>query len=156
MEVLAPMLGYKFRLVESAGSSLSSLLSNEDPWKGSACGMDKCKPCKQKSEVLEECTSSNIVYESRCTSCNGLEKGKEEEGKIKDSRDQAASIYVGETSRSLMERSAEHHRDYKTNKEDSHNGEALGGRPPGPRICIEYTCACKAPRARAHEASMHM
>ena len=38
---------------------------------------------------------------------------------LEDSRENA-SLYVGESSRSLFERSAEHIRDYKLNKDDSH------------------------------------
>ena len=45
--------------------------------------------------------------------CNGEEKGKIET----DLTDQRA---VGESSRSLHERSKEHHADYRKNQEDSH------------------------------------
>ena len=50
--------------------------------------------------------------------CNGAEKGRPET----DLTDQRAlpSIYVGESSRSLHERSKEHHADYRKNQEDSH------------------------------------
>ena len=41
MESLAPMLGYRFRIVENAGTTLSNMLSNKKPWSGSACGRKK-------------------------------------------------------------------------------------------------------------------
>ena len=118
MEALATMLGFRFRGVERAGSSLASLLSNKNPWKGTACGRAKCHTCRQNTEKLEQCTKSNVVYESRCVSCNGQEKGKDDIN-LKESRE-LPSIYVGETSRSLMERTQEHHRDYEKNTNDSH------------------------------------
>ena len=45
-----------------------------------------------------------ILYESRGTKCNGKDKGKPEDD-LKDNRE-CPSIYDGETSRSLKERSA--------------------------------------------------
>ena len=93
MEALAPMLGYKFRIVENAGTVLSKMLSNKNPWSGSACGRRKCHHCDQKSNKVEPCSAGNVLYESRCTLCNGLEKGKEPTT-IKDSRE-LPSIYVG-------------------------------------------------------------
>ena len=111
MESLAPMLSYKFRIVENAGT-------NKNPWAGSTCGRKKCHPCSQKSTKVEPCSAGNVLYELRCTLCNGLEKGKESTI-LRHSR-KLPSIYVGETSRSLMERAGEHHRDYNKNKDDSH------------------------------------
>ena len=102
METLAPMLGYRFRIVEKAGTCSPT------------CGRNKCHHCSQKSDKVEPCSAGNVLYESRCTLCNGMEKGKESTT-IKDSRE-LPSIYVGETSRSLMERAGEHHRDYRNKK----------------------------------------
>ena len=130
MENLAPMLGFRFRVIESAGTSLADILSNKNLWQGSACGRKHCHPCKQESEKREDCAKENVLYESRCTQCNGMEKGKEETD-IKDNRD-TASIYVGETSRSLMERAREHHADYRKNKEDSHMTKHWANSHPGP------------------------
>ena len=75
MESLAPMIGYKFRIVENAGTVLSNMLSNKNPWAGTTCGRKKCHPCNQKSSKVEPCSAGNILYESRCTIYNGLEKG---------------------------------------------------------------------------------
>ena len=54
MESLTPMLGFKFRVVEAAGTSLADMLSNKNLWQGSACGRKHCHPCQQKSERREE------------------------------------------------------------------------------------------------------
>ena len=130
MENLAPMLGFRFRVMESAGTTLADLLSNKNLWQGEACGRKHCHPCQQKSEKREDCAKENVLYESRCTQCNGMEKGKEETT-IKDNRS-SPSIYVGETSRSLMERAREHHDDYKKTKEDSHMTKHWANSHPGP------------------------
>ena len=106
------------------------MLSNKNLWQGSACGRKHCHPCKQVSERREECSKENVLYESRCIECNGMEKGKDE-AITKDSRD-SPSIYVGETSRSLMERSREHHDDYKKQREDSHRMKHWANSHPGP------------------------
>ena len=49
---------------------------------------------------------------------------------IKDTR-YLPSIYVGETSRSLMERGGEHHRDYAKNKDASHSVKHWVAAQPG-------------------------
>ena len=130
IECLAPMLGYRFRVVESAGTKLSDIFSNKKIWQRNACGRKHCHPCRQESEKKEDCSTENILYESRCKECNGKEKGKEE-GDLRDSRKEP-SIYVGESSRSLMERSKEHHDDYKKNKEESHMSKHWANSHPGP------------------------
>ena len=127
MESLAPMLGYKFRIVENAGTALSNMLSNKNPWAGSTCGRKKFHPCNQKSSKVEQCSAGNVLYELRCTTCNGLEK---EPSSLKDSRE-LPSIYVGETSRGLMERAGDHHRDYNKNKDDSHMVKCWVAAHPG-------------------------
>ena len=37
LDRLAPMLGFKVRVTEKGGSSLGSLLSNKNLWKGEHC-----------------------------------------------------------------------------------------------------------------------
>ena len=103
------------KVVENAGTSLGNLLSNKNPWAGSKCGRTNCHPSRQPSEKVEDCMTQNIVYEFRCNLCNGEEKGKT----VTDLTDQRALpyIYVGESSRSLHERSKEHHADYKKNQD---------------------------------------
>ena len=115
---LEPLLGFRLKVVENAGTALGILLSNKDPWAGRKCGRANCFPCKQKTKKVEDCKATNIVYESQCCSCNGEEKLKPIQD-LSDTRSKA-SIYVGESSRSLQERSLEHHNDYLKKQEDSH------------------------------------
>ena len=115
---MEPLLGFKLKVVENAGTSLGQMLSNKNPWAGSKCGRPDCFPCKQQTEHVENCGIQNVVYESRCNVCNLEEKGKKEKT-LEDTRP-LPSIYVGESSRSLKERSKEHHADYSKMQEDSH------------------------------------
>ena len=73
--------------------------------------------CQQAGEEKLNCRKRNLVYESKCNECNPeREKARDS---LEDKRD-AASIYVGETARSVAERSKEHWEDFTSNKEDSH------------------------------------
>ena len=67
---LEPLLGFKMKVVENAGTSLGNHLSNKTPWAGSMCGRTNCHPCRQPSEKVENFKTKKIVYESRCTICN--------------------------------------------------------------------------------------
>ena len=73
--------------------------------------------CAQGEETIEDCKRQNIVYESLCKECNP-NKAKQSDP-LMDNRD-FPSIYVGESSRTLHERSSEHFRDYRKNAEESH------------------------------------
>ena len=115
---LEPMTGFRVKVVENGGTSLGSLFSNKNPWAGQKCGRTKCTLCKQNTERVEGCTTTNLVYESACVVCNGEEKIKNKEG-LEDKREEP-SIYVGESARSIMERGLEHQKDYNTMKEDNH------------------------------------
>ena len=115
---LEPILGFKLKVVENAGTSLGQMLSNKNPWAGSKCGRPDCFPCKQQTEHVENCGIQNVVYESRCNVCNLEEKGKKE--KTLEDKRPLPSIYVGESSRILKERINEHHADYNKMQEDSH------------------------------------
>ena len=94
------------------------MLSNKDPRTGQICGRPKCPPCSQGEEVIEDCKATNVLYESLCKDCNPGKKTSKNSSLYDDRAE--ASIYVGETSRSLFDRSSEHQRDYKSQKEDSH------------------------------------
>ena len=62
----------------------------------------------------------NMVYESECGSCNPPGSRKEADKKSLAESKGYPSLYVGESSRSLYERSREHHRDMQDRSEDSH------------------------------------
>jgi hypothetical protein len=62
----------------------------------------------------------NVVYESECARCKppGTRRVADKEG-LGEKRD-VASLYVGESARSISERALEHWRDAETGKEESH------------------------------------
>ena len=87
---------------------------------------EDCHTCHQggSTDKKEDCFRRNILYESRCGTCEDreLQRGQAEEGKSRKKREDftARNIYVGETSRSLYERIKEHIKDGIERAEDSH------------------------------------
>ena len=112
MERLTPMLGFKIKIVENAGTRLQHILYNTNSW----AGRKDCNTFELGGDTLPECTKRNARYESRCMDCNS---GEEVTDDLSDRRPEA-SIYVGETCCSIYERSKEHLKDYKDGQEDSH------------------------------------
>ena len=80
------------------------------------CGRETCTTCNQGGENLPPCTKRSLVYESWCLLCNPTINTKGEPGGHQDH----PSVYVGETSKSIAERSEQHWRDYRDKKDDSH------------------------------------
>ena len=73
------------------------------------------------------------MYESECGKCNppGSRKVADQEG-LGEKRD-IASLYVGESARSLHERAGEHWRDAEAEKEESHMVEHQAAAQGGER-----------------------
>ena len=116
--------GRRVKVVEMAGSQLSQVLPNTNPWGGQGCSRQDCHTCNQGGEEdkKEDCFRRNILYESICGTCEDR-KGIHEKEKIKRKKGgklEGRNIYVGKTSRSLYERSKEHIRDGRSKAEDSH------------------------------------
>ena len=117
---LVGLLGFSVRVTERAGTPLSSLLCNKNMWKGQDCKREECHICCQPGEKREDCKRRNVLYESGCMDCiepdvwerSGLDA-------LAESGDHP-SIYVGESARSICERSSEHWRDALAGKEESH------------------------------------
>ena len=104
-------------MVEKTGQPLSRQFSLTNLWEGIQCGRDDCGPCHQGGDVLYPCFKRNLTYQSICVRCHpGI---LDKKGKL-DSDCHLPSVYVGETARSLYERSKEHLKAYKEEKEDSH------------------------------------
>jgi hypothetical protein len=123
---LSTMMGFHFRVVEKAGSKLQQLLSNSNLWAGMNCGRSDCTTCRQGGEDLPDCKARSLMYESKCRLCNpptdgraDAKKSTTEEERIADRRAEP-SIYIGETSRSIYERSKEHMKDAQGMHCDSH------------------------------------
>ena len=118
---LTGVAGYNTKMVERAGKKMRHMLPNTNPWKGQPCGRGECHTCLQEEEQKLDCRKRNLIYESLCELCNPRE---DKQKKVKDEdledRREDPSIYVGETSRSLAERTVEHWKDVSSKDEDSH------------------------------------
>ena len=114
---LAPILGFSVKIVERTGSSIKSLFS-QDLYKGEKCGRGaECITCSQPTDKAPPCTRPSLVYENVCLACNpGVEPGKKWEQKDEGE----PSLYVGETSRSIQERSKEHWSGLRSKSEKNH------------------------------------
>jgi hypothetical protein len=82
-------------------------------------------PVLKRGEKKEACTSKNIVYESKCRKCNPPGSRREQDKQGLEERRALASLYVGDTARSLSERAGEHWRDGEAGKEETHMVEHL-------------------------------
>ena len=91
----------------------------QENWGPSECGRLDCVTCRQADNNKIDCRRWNILLESRCDLCNKeeeKEKGKGGWRYLKEGR----GIYVGESSRSIYERSKEHQADRVAMSEESH------------------------------------
>ena len=102
---LEPILGYKLRVVERTGKNILSSFPQASSWKGMKCGREECVTCNQGGEDVPDCTKASIVYESICVKCNPSATSK---GELREVKEGAPSLYVGESSRSIQERAIEH------------------------------------------------
>ena len=110
-------IGFKIKVAERSGSSLKSMFPLTNVWGGVHCGREDCIPCSQGGEEIGNCKVRSVVYESACKRCNP-EVGKK--GPLKTPCTDPPSLYVGETGRSLHERSREHWDSYRNGSKDSH------------------------------------
>ena len=114
---------WRVKMVEMGGSQLSQQFSNTDPWSGAGCEREDCYTCHQGGEEKkEDCFRRNILYESRCVACQ-----EEQERELKSTKKKSRKIdsdekgvYVGESSRSLYERTKEHWNDAVKDAPDNH------------------------------------
>jgi hypothetical protein len=113
---MSKMTRFKVRYQEAGGIQLARLFST-DLGKGRPCGREECQPCGRhgSDEVIPNCKQASIVYESSCLICN------QEDGKNKkDGNEGRNGIYLGETSRTLHERTKEQFKDATDFSEGSH------------------------------------
>ena len=113
------ILGYRIKIVERAGTPLARKFPLSKLGEGAKCGRENCTTCEQGGggEKLPPCRKRSVLYENICVLCNPQAR----DGKpVKTTQSDVPSIYVGESSRSLMERGLNHWKDFKAGKEDSH------------------------------------
>ena len=138
---MTDITGFRVKISEMGGTQLSQLLPNTNPWAGSKCSRETCHTCNQGDERLQDCFRRNILYESTCTVCEKREREKSGGGQGQHEKGNegvggqgklaGSAVYVGESSRSIFERSQEHIRDAKKKTEDSHIWKHWSEEHPG-------------------------
>ena len=104
-----------FHLAILSGKSITKLVNcfDKDLEKGQHCGRSPCPP--------ENCRSRILVYESKCRVCKPVSSQAEEaDNQSSKNSTPREGIYIGETSRSLHERSIEHVSDAESFSAKSH------------------------------------
>ena len=97
---LAKMTKYNVKIVERSGVQLNRLFQRVQTPR--TCHWIDCPVCTHsEAKGNTKCRSSNVVYEARCLECAELAK----QGLISEAE---VGVYIGETSRTLIERSREH------------------------------------------------
>ena len=81
----------RFKVVETGGVSVKSMLQRSSPWPKAQCGRPECFPCKR--EKGGDCKRSGVTYKIVCLECQ--------------------AEYKGETSRNMYTRGKEHLNDFK-------------------------------------------
>ena len=109
---------FRIKVVGRTGRTLKSFFPLTRLWEGQ-CGRMDCVTCTQGLEDIPPCTRSSVVYENICTICNPQARTKGDLKSYSPPED-CPSIYIGESSRSLHERTKEHWEDYHKGLETSH------------------------------------
>ena len=95
--------GVNFKIVETGGLSMKSILQKSNPMKTVGCEHPDCLPCKQGRGGGGNCESCSVNYEMECQLCPQDRK----------------SVYIGESARNLYTRSKEHLCNYRTSPNTS-------------------------------------
>ena len=114
---LEPTLGFTIKTVERTGATLRSKFPLYNLWEGAKCGRRDCIPCDQGAEFVQLCTKNSVVYENICLECNPGAEGKKE---LRELVTTIPTAYIGETSRSIKERTKEHWGAYSSRNKESH------------------------------------
>ena len=87
----------RFRVVETGGVSVKSLLQRSSPWPKTQCGRPECFACQR--EKGGDCMRSGVTYKITCLECK--------------------AEYKGETSRNMFTRGKEHLDAFRTKSQSS-------------------------------------
>ena len=129
-EKLVQLTGSKVKIVERTGTKIQDLLTRSNPWKGHDCQRENCLLCftklRTENNKTQDCHQRNIVYETRCLTCQeqeidriqNLEIPEKERTELKNKI--KLFKYIGESSRSSFERGWEHLNDLKSLSNKSH------------------------------------
>ena len=100
---LAKLTGYCVKLVEGSGTPLARVFPS--PLAQSMCHrLDNCEVCKFKDKGRSNCQTRNVVYTAECLEVTNVHENNDHPAV----RTCINKLYIGETSRSLSERAAEH------------------------------------------------
>ena len=95
--------GIHFKIIETGGISLRSILQKSNPLKTLGCDNADCLPCKEGRGAGGDCEGGGVNYELECQLCT----------------DSNRSVYIGESSRNLYTRCKEHQQRYRLGEEKS-------------------------------------
>ena len=96
----------RFKIIETCGRRIKHQLQSSNPTATQGCTDSSCIACQHGKGEGGNCRTNNITYEVECLLCKGQEGGER-------------STYVGESSRNLFTRGAEHKSKYENHKDDS-------------------------------------
>ena len=114
---LEKVVGFSVKIVERAGTTLKNMFSTTPLLDGNKCGRKECNTCNHGAEMIPNYRKASLVYENVCRRCN---PGAGADKELEEVKDDTPTLYVGESSCSVFERSREHWGVWRNNKEDSH------------------------------------
>ena len=130
IQELRPWTNINIKVIERAGDRIEDLLHKSNPWENTDCGRENCLSCessiKDERNKFKNCTRRSVVYKTWCQTCRNENKEKivMETGinkrKWEELLEKEDYLYIGETSRSINERSGEHMKDLEYLRERSH------------------------------------
>ena len=130
----------RIKVLEKLGPTIRDTLSNPNPWNGSHCGRLECQPCKTKEG---SCRQKNVLYTISCLTC--LQSGHR-------------SVYHGESSRTLYERSWEHWDGLRQKTEESvlsrHWREHHSDQETEPEFSVKLVGKCRTSTERQIKESL--
>ena len=129
--------GIHFKIIETGGISMRSILQKSNPLKSIGCDNADCLPCKEGRGTGGDCEGGGINYQIECQLCDDGDK----------------SVYIGESSRNLYTRCKEHLQRYRAGGENSfmakhQNEEHLGQEPSYKARVTDKTRDCLSRQVR--------
>ena len=118
--VWSNLTGFRVNYTEAGGTPLINMF-NQDTGKGAHCNREVCHPCDTTEEnKRQNCKIRSILYETSCKICNPEVKKTSSNPLADQQKRSRLGIYIGESSRSLHERMAEHFDDARKFSNGSH------------------------------------
>ena len=101
------------------------------------CRRGKCVTCNQGGEETLDSTRATVVYESICVRCNQSVTNK---GELKDVKQGAPGLYIGESSRSIQEYALERCAAARKGDTDSHKASRYGAPRGAVPVLVQSGC----------------